>query len=176
MKQKIVNSIIAREGGYVNDPNDSGGETNFGITVKVARENGYTGKMIDMLRAVAEEIYGKQYWDAVQGDQLVFLSEKIADEVTDTAVNMGVHRAATFLQRALNVLNDNGKHYENVTVDGNIGAKTLDAVYQYLLRRDEIVLLRVLNSLQGAFYVDLAERREKDKSFIYGWFKHRVII
>lgn len=37
MKDKIINEIIRVEGGYVNDPRDSGGETNFGITVAVAR-------------------------------------------------------------------------------------------------------------------------------------------
>ena len=41
MKTKIINEIIGVEGGYVNDPSDSGGETNFGITVAVARQFGY---------------------------------------------------------------------------------------------------------------------------------------
>ena len=32
----------------------------------------------------------------------------------------------------------------------------------------------LLNCLQGAYYVDLAERREKDQRFMYGWLTHRV--
>jgi len=35
-------------------------------------------------------------------------------------------------------------------------------------------LYKMLNALQGAYYIELAERREKDEDFIYGWFKHRV--
>ena len=41
LKDDTINHIIEIEGGYVNDPNDSGGETNYGVTEKVARDNGY---------------------------------------------------------------------------------------------------------------------------------------
>lgn len=43
LKREIIDEIIRVEGGYVNDPADSGGETNFGVTVAVARAHGYTG-------------------------------------------------------------------------------------------------------------------------------------
>ena len=43
MKERIINEIIRVEGGYVNNPSDSGGGTNFGITVAVARQFGYSG-------------------------------------------------------------------------------------------------------------------------------------
>jgi hypothetical protein len=47
--------------------------------------------------------------------------------------------------------------------------------YLFLRGRDgQVVLLRMLNALQGAFYIELAERREKDETFIYGWFRARV--
>ena len=62
MKEKIINEIIRVEGGYVNDPRDSGGETNFGITVAVARANGYNGRMDCMPRDVAFDIYSAKYW------------------------------------------------------------------------------------------------------------------
>jgi len=45
IKQEIINQIIDVEGGYVNDPSGSGGETNFGITEAVARAYGYAGAM-----------------------------------------------------------------------------------------------------------------------------------
>lgn len=43
--------LLGNEGGYVNNPADPGGETNWGVTVAVARASGYTGAMRDMTRA-----------------------------------------------------------------------------------------------------------------------------
>ena len=174
LKEHIIDGIIAVEGGYVNDPNDSGGETNFGITVEVARANGYTGSMRDMPREVAFKIYAAKYWDKVKGDQLVELSEAIAEEVIDTAVNMGPGRAGKFLQRSLNVLDKRGKLYKPVVVDGAIGPGTLHALGMYLGHRDAETMVKALNCLQGAYYITLAERREKDEEFVYGWLKNRV--
>lgn len=176
MKERIINEIIRVEGGYVNDPSDSGGETNFGITVAVARANGYNGAMRDLPRSVAFDIYSAKYWDAVKGDDLVKLSEHVAEEAVDTSVNMGSGRAGKFLQRALNVLNKRGSLYKDITVDGVIGEATVSALRAYLDTRDEETLVKALNCLQGAYYIALAERREKDERFVYGWFKNRVTL
>ena len=176
MKNKIIDDIIAREGGYVNDPLDSGGETNFGITVATARANGYDGPMEDMPRRYAVSIYSAKYWDAVKADSILAMSSSVAEEVVDTAINMGPSRASKFLQQALNVLNDRTRAYADIAVDGKIGPGTLQALQMYLARRDVQVLAKMLNCLQGSYYVKLAEKREKDERFIYGWFKHRVSI
>lgn len=61
-KQKIINAIIAREGGYVNDPADSGGPTRYGITEKVARQHGFKGDMRDFPHSLAYCIYADRYW------------------------------------------------------------------------------------------------------------------
>ena len=174
MKERIINQIINVEGGYVNDPADSGGETNYGITVRVARSYGYTGAMRDLPRQTAFDIYSDRYWGAVCGDQLEKLSILICEEVVDTSVNMGPGRASKFLQRALNVLNNRTKLYPDLKVDGQIGRRSLEALKLYLKYRDEQALHKALNSLQGAFYITLAERREKDERFVYGWFMNRV--
>jgi len=176
LKENIINHIIQIEGGYVNDANDSGGETNFGITQEVARANGYQSAMIDMPKTVAFDIYAKKYWHKVMAGSIAKLSENIAAEVVDTGINMGTSRAVIFLQRSLNVLNKKGELYPDLEVDGHIGLKTIASLESYLDSRNESVLLKMLNSLQGAFYVTLAERREKDEAFIYGWFKNRVVI
>lgn len=176
LKENTINKIIAVEGGYVDDPDDSGGETKFGITEQVARQSGYHGPMADLPRELAFDIYADKYWDSLCGDQLVQLSEAIAEEVVDTGVNMGVGRAAEFLQRSLNVLNRGGDLYADITVDRDIGPVTIGALATYLELREEGAMCKALNCLQGAFYVELCERREKDESFLYGWLRHRVVI
>ena len=175
-KQKVIDDILAVEGGYVNDPSDSGGETNFGVTVAVARACGYLGDMADMPREVAFGVYSARYWDAVNADQLAALSASVAEEVVDTGVNMGTGRAGRFLQRGLNVLNSGGKLFADIKVDGAIGLGTITALAAYLAARDEKTLVKALNCLQGAFYIELAERREKDERFVYGWLKNRVVV
>ena len=177
LKAKVIDEIIEIEGGYVDDPDDSGGETNFGITKKVALENGYTGDMKLMPVEVARKIYEDKYWEPLHLSAIEKMSTIVAEELADTGVNMGVARAAKFLQRSLNVLNNRGKIYPDLIVDSQLGAQSLHALGEFLSRRGlegESVLYKMLNSLQGSFYVVLSERREKDEKYVYGWFKNRV--
>jgi lysozyme family protein len=177
LKEKIISEIIRIEGGYVNNIHDSGGETKYGITKKVALENNYSGDMKLMPWEIAFKIYEDKYWEPLHLTAIERMSAKIAEELADTGVNMGIKRAAKFLQRSLNVLNNKGKIYPDLIVDSQLGAKTLRALGDYLAYRGsegEKVLLKMLNCLQGSFYVVLSERREKDEAFIFGWFKHRI--
>lgn len=167
------------EGDFSNHVSDSGGETRYGVTKAVARAFGYAGDMRDLPLALAKRIYMEQYWIPVKGDAIAVLSEKLAIEIFDSAVNCGVPTASRWLQRCLNVLNRQGKDYADVEVDGRIGRMTTTALTTYLSRRGstgEVVLLRLMNCLQGAFYVDLAERRSKDEDFMFGWARTRVEI
>lgn len=179
LKTHVINEIIKVEGGFVDDPNDSGGATNFGITEKVAREYGFVNDMRDLPRATAVRIYGDRYWEPLQLSVIELMSEMVAKEIADTGVNMGIVRAAKFLQRSLTVLNNKEKLYPDLVVDGQLGSQTIRALGDYLAYRGsegELVLVKMLNCLQGAFYVELAERREKDESFIFGWLKNRVTV
>lgn len=178
LKQKIIDHIIAVEGGYVDDPSDSGGETNWGITVAVARKYGYTDPMIDMPRSLAFEIYSKKYWDSMMLDDIEQYSVLVAEELADTGVNMGIGRASTFLQIALNAFNNQGKDYADIVEDGDIGRGTmaaLDAFYDKRGAKGMEVLKEALNCQQGAFYLDLTRRRQKDEKYVYGWFANRVV-
>lgn len=95
--------LLKHEGGYVNHPSDPGGETNFGITKRVAVENGYTGDMKSMPVETAKQIYKRMYWDAVRADDL---PSDIRYSVFDAAVNSGVSQSARWLQRACGVRDD----------------------------------------------------------------------
>lgn len=177
--RSIIEGIIKVEGGYSDNPDDRGGKTMYGITEAVARDHGYTGPMHELPRSVAYRIYEQTYYRGPRFHLIHNLSRAIAEEVTDTGVNMGVRVAATFLQRALNVCNRQEKDYPDLLVDGAIGPITVDALRSFLAVRGkegEVVMLTILNSLQGARYVELCEAREKNETFVYGWFRHRVVI
>lgn len=180
IKKQIINEIIKTEGGYVDNPNDSGGKTNFGITERVARDWGYDGDMKYLPRETAFDIYDKIFWQKLRLDDILENGgELIAREIADTAVNMGHLRAISFLQRSLNLFNKDEKYFKSLLVDGAIGDKTIHALskfYQFRGSDGVEVLHKTLNILQGMFYIELAERREKDKDFVYGWIKNRVKI
>ena len=176
---EIIEHTVQLEGGYTNNPHDSGGETNWGVTENVARAFGYVGAMKDMTRENAKVIYRKRFWDACNLDLIAAQSEPIALELFDTGVNMGPAVAGQFLQRALNVLNLRGTRHPDVGVDGRIGPMTARALQAFLKLRGkagEEVLLKALNCMQGTRYIELAEKREKDEEFVYGWLANRITL
>lgn len=176
---RLIEGVLGREGGYVNHPDDRGGETIWGITVAVARRYGYAGSMRSMTRGSAIEIYRKQYWTGPGFDLISRISEKIAEELFDTGINMGPGVAATMLQRCLNALNRQGKDYADIKVDTAAGPATRRALESYLRVRGaegEVVMLKGLNCLQGERYIDLAEKRQANESFVYGWLRTRVAL
>lgn len=169
---QVIEDVLAREGGYVNDARDAGGETNFGITRATATANGWKGSMRDLPRDFARDIYRRQYVVRPGFDQVGAVSEAIAGELVDTGVNMGPPVAAKFLQRALNALNNRGRDYADIAVDGQIGPGTTAALKAFLEKRGvdgERRLLALLNALQGERYVALAEGRAANEAFMYGW-------
>ncbi len=172
-KDEIFNAILGKEGGYVNNPNDKGGPTNWGITQAVARAHGYTGDMRNLTRQQALDILEADYWTGPRFDQISVMSSAIAAELCDTGVNMGPAVAAKFLQRVLNVMNNQGRLYADIVADGQIGPRTISALRSYLSARGangETVMLKALNSLQGTRYIELSEQRAANEAFTFGWF------
>ncbi|KQF13681.1 hypothetical protein APC25_12875 [Acinetobacter baumannii] len=178
--EQYLDELIKREGGYVNNPADRGGATKYGITEAVARANGFKGNMRDLPLDVAKAIYRKNYWTAPRFDQVNTVSPMVAEELLDTGVNCGTSFAKPLLQRALNLLNNQGKAgYADLEVDGVYGAETLGALKTYLAKRGkegEKVLVRVLNIMQGQRYIEICERNKSQEQFFYGWIANRVVI
>lgn len=86
----IMVFVFQHEGGYVDDPNDPGGETNYGISKRA-----YPNVDIkNLTRQAAQEIYQRDYWDPINGSSL---DPSLAAVALDTAINMGVGRAKQFL-------------------------------------------------------------------------------
>ncbi len=173
----IIEGVIGREGRYSDNPADPGGPTMWGITEKVARTHDYLGLMRDLPRAMAVSIYTKTYVQAPGFDKVAVLSPAIGEECVDTGVNMGAGVPGPWLQRILNVMNQRGAAWPDLKVDGQLGPASLAALSAMLRTRGadgEKVLLRALNCLQGARYIEIAEGREASEDFEFGWFLNRV--
>jgi|JI102314A2RNA_FD_contig_123_50146_length_10278_multi_4_in_1_out_0_10 lysozyme family protein len=172
---------VWKEGGdkFSNNKNDSGGQTRYGITERVAREEGYAGPMNQLPLSIAKGIAKRRYWDQLSLDRVSDLAPVVAEELFDTSYNMGQGVAGRFLQRALNGFNLFGTIYPDLTEDGIIGSGTISALAAYLKHRGrlgETVLVRALNCLQGAQYFAIAQNRPKDEEFVYGWMLNRVVV
>jgi lysozyme family protein len=90
---------------------------------------------------------------------------------------MGPSVQTKWFQRWLNVFNQQGKLYPDLSADGQIGPRTISALESFLTIRGsegEQVLLKSLNCSQGQRYLELAELRPANESFVYGWMKERV--
>lgn len=123
---KIARQIIAREGGYVNDPDDPGGATKYGVTVHTMRRLGLDldgNGVVDaadvrrLTRAEAERIFIRHYYNDPGIDRL---PKVLRASVFDMYVNAGGN-AVKILQRLL------GEMGQKVAVDGVIGPQTLAA-------------------------------------------------
>src|SRR3546814_3237646 len=97
------------------------------------------------------------------------ISPAVGEELFDTGVNMGPAIPALWFQQCLNALNDGGKHYPDIAEDGDIGPGTLAAFRAYRKARGteaDAVMLKALNALQGARYIELAQKRGANESFL----------
>lgn len=167
----------AVERGYSNHPNDPGGETNHGVTARVARAHGYTGAMRDLPFEKATDIAKAEYWDRHNFGPIAELSNLIAFELFDTAFNMWEGAAGKFLQRALNALNRQAADFPDLNVDGRIGNVTVSALRTFLTKRKkdgETVMLRCLNAQQLADYMRQCGESTGKEDFFYGWVLNRV--
>ncbi|MCW0413473.1 hypothetical protein NG831_06580 [Xanthomonas sacchari] len=126
----LIDRVLSHEGGYVNDPRDPGGETQWGIS-KAAYPN---VNIRALTRPQAIEIYRRDYWQPIQGDKL---PKAVAFQVLDAAVNHGVGNAIRWLQRAAGVADD-----------GVVGPRTLAAVS--VVSPADLVLL--FNAIRLEFY------------------------
>lgn len=131
--EQSLKRLLGNEGGFVDNPADPGGATNFGITQRVARSHGYTGDMRDLPLATALSIYLSDYWAPIKADQL---PDALRFHVFDAAVNSGAAQAIKWLQSAA-----------GVTVDGAIGPKTLAAAANVSVAKYNSIRLRFMTDL-----------------------------
>ena len=173
---KIIDDLVAREGGYVNHPADRGGPTKYGITLETLaawRKRSVTAADVEALSMdEAKQIYEERY--VVAPGFSAVTPAALREELVDSGVLHGPEQAVQWLQRALNALTGAG-----LSRDGVLGPKTRTTLASFLALRgaDGVrVLLRILNALQCERMVELVERDPAQRAFVYGWVLHRVVI
>ena len=107
----IIEITLHHEGGYVNDPNDLGGETNFGIAKRFYPDV----DIKNLTKDKAKDIYRRDYWDKNKVDEM---PEQLRHIYFDMCVNQGKGTAVKVLQRLWS--------RTGLKVDGGLGAKTQD--------------------------------------------------
>lgn len=175
------NTTMGHEGTYADDPDDAGGETYMGIARKYnplwdgweiideAKVGPNFPRSLDDDEDLQDEVelyYEDRYWDVNQLDEF---PQATANEMFDTGVNMGVGRAARFLQKALNLMNRNGDLYDDLAVDGKLGNASMAALKK--AEKDEDVLVTILNTLQGQHYINYMNKNLTQKKYCRGWFR-----
>jgi lysozyme family protein len=160
----VIDHILEHEGGYNDIKNDSGGATNYGISLRFLQSinedinNDGSVDWIDikqLTKKKAIELYWNNFWRAMYDKMPVGIGEK----VFDFAVNAGHMRSHRTLQAAVNRLGGNLK------VDGMIGSVTLAALKNY---SPQSIMAEFIKE-QASFYQALVKQEPKNKIFLKGW-------
>ena len=171
------------EGGYVDNPNDKGGETYKGVARK--KNKNWPGWLIideykngssfprnletrSDLQDLVKKLFKENYFDPFNGDEMPLA---IACEMFDTAINMGPGQAVKFLQEALNFLNKDERLHKDIAVDGGYGPNTEKCMNHFLRAHsnNEKYLLKLLNGLQCEKYINIMRNDSTQEEFVKGW-------
>lgn len=161
-------------------PKFDGRKTKYGITERFARTMGFKKDVRSMTRNDAIAMYYVHFFVKGAGGRIIYLSEKIAYEWFEQAVNTGSKSATKRLQRALNAINvdidKESRLTPDLSLDGKYGAKSHELLKQALMTYNDMesVLLKKIDSLQSAFYTSLAEGRLDKRKHSRGWENKRI--
>jgi len=152
---EIIEGVLKHEGGYVNDPTDLGGETNYGITKRFYPDV----DIKNLTKEGAKEIYKKDYWDKNKVDDL---PDDLKHIYFDMCVNQGRGTAVKVLQRAIN--GKGGK----IAVDGGFGPGTKGALAKYKPSVERVRCYRLKH------YYDLVNKKPEQEKFLFGWYRRAL--
>ncbi|GIT91801.1 hypothetical protein JANAI62_22580 [Jannaschia pagri] len=161
--RSIAEQIVAREGGYVNDPDDPGGATNFGVTIHTMRRLGLDldgdgdidpADVRRLTRVQATDIFVEHYF---KRPRLAELPETLQASVFDMYVNAGAN-AVRILQRLLNRMG------QRVAVDGTIGPQTIGAARAAAAAAPDHIA-DAYGIARRNYYYALADRRAASRKY-----------
>ena len=161
-------TILRHEGGYINNKNDAGGPTKYGISLRWLKAQGLygdvNGDLVVDIRDIqaltvdqAEGFYRVKWWDKYGYGRI--LDQTIATKIFDTAVNMGAPAAARIAQKAVNALGGS-----TIATDGLLGP---NSIYRVNCAATGL-LLQGLRLGQAARYRELATDPRLE-GFLPGW-------
>ena len=150
MFDNIIEEVLKHEGGYVNGPDDAGGETNYGIAKKFNPDV----DIKNLTKDGAKEIYYNKYWIPSKADKV---PDKLKHIYFDMVVNFGKRGAVKVLQQAAVAKG------HNIEVDGGIGPNTLNAIKN--VEVDRVRAYRVLK------FAKIVLNKESQEKFWLGWFR-----
>lgn len=160
--ESIIDKNLEHEGGYVNNKNDRGGETKYGITKSFMEDYKYAlpgGKAIlikDLTIDDAKKLY-KAMWDRYNIGHI--RKKDLAYVIYDYMINTNAHTVAKRVQAILN------KRGAGLNVDGHVGEKSLNAIHNsdYKWLMDEILKDRYYN------YREQVRKSSTQREFYAGW-------
>ena len=162
--RQIAQEIVAREGGYVNDPDDPGGATNFGVTIHTMRRLGLDldgGGDVDtrdvraLTRDHAVDIFVAHYFERPRIDDL---PEPLHATVFDMSVNAGPSRAVRILQQ---LFVDMGF---DIAVDGAIGPQTIRTAFAAIDEAGSL-LVDAYGIARRDYYYRIADARPASRKY-----------
>lgn len=162
MFTEALDLILAFEGGYVNDPADPGGATNYGViqkTYDAYRDSIHSERQ--SVKAITQEevafIYKRDYWDATRCNEIAAIDSVIALAYFDCCVNNGSGAAGRVLQRCCGVI-----------ADGIVGPKTLVAL-QTKIEANRSGFQMAFFAARLDLYLDIVMHRSLLLKFLPSW-------
>mgnify|MGYP003149764109 CR=1 FL=1 len=150
---EIIEIVLEHEGGYVNDPDDPGGETKYGIAKKFNPDV----DIKNLTKEGAKEIYYQKYWKPSKADQV---PDRLKHIYFDMVVNFGQRGAVKVMQQAAVARG------HKISIDGGIGPNTLKAIQNVEL--DRVRAYRVLK------FARIVIKKPTQEKFWLGWFRRAI--
>jgi lysozyme family protein len=169
---EALRRTLFHEGGYSDNPHDSGGATKFGVSLRFLRSIGQDidgdGDVDqDDIRALtgdqARDLYFEHFWNAASCGRIYSTALQI--KLFDTAVNMGVRRAVRLLQASYN--SSFGNSSAPLGVDGVLGPLSVAAINGSVV--EDSTMMKSYRFLQKEAYWSIIKLQPKNKVFWVGW-------
>ena len=170
--KKALEGVLKAEGGYVNDPDDTGGETYKGVSRRFnSKWQGWV--LVDLLKQKANfpanldyndelqkhvaDLYEQNYWDRVSGDDIA--NQEIAESIFDFAVNAGVKTSSRLAQTCV-----------EAKADGVIGANTIIKINN----ANTDLFIATFALLKISRYIAICEGKPVNRKYFFGWVRRAM--
>lgn len=156
---KAITVVLANEGGYVNDPSDAGGETNFGI----CKRDNPTIDIANLTEKSASAYYLKNWWTPY--NFALINDDQIACYFFDHAVNVGMVPMTKIVQTVIQDIMHAANVWTGISIDGVLGPITASLINKYLTKDS---ILKIQEKLWG-HYLRIIEAHPEDQKYYIGW-------